>query len=94
MRISNKIRKIVEEYSMFVDGLDFLITGRVLVSLDTDSTYNYSWEISHYCKGTEAAATAYTPSDRTASTIEEARKRLMIHMETFTTIGVEPNQYF
>lgn len=94
MRTSNIIRKVEEEYTMFVDGLKYSIIGRVLINLDVNSPYNYSWEISHYCKGSETAAIVYEPTDRTASTIEKARKKLMVYMKTFTTIGVESNPYF
>lgn len=94
-----KIYKIIEEYVLEVPEVSEVIKSRISRK---DINYNdglgaktqYFWDISHYCKGQEAAATAYVPSVRYDESLELCRKMLFLYMNNFTNIGIEKNKLY
>lgn len=78
---------------MHVEGLPFEVKGRILKESSSEGDL-FSWEISHYCKPSEKAATAYYPSRDTSKSFGDAERWLFAYMRSFTGIGVEENKYY
>jgi len=85
--------KVVSEFIAQVDGLEFVVKGRITELMDTETDRKFYWSISHHYRPSETAG-VYYPSTVSAKTIEEAEFLLLAYMKNFTSIGVVPNQYF
>jgi hypothetical protein len=89
-----KISRIAREYVLFHEGLGFTVKGRIVECINTESQLRYQWDISHHYRPSEAAATVYYPSSRSAATVEEAESLLLMYMRRFTNLNVTPNDYY
>lgn len=88
------IAQVVKEYVMDVEGLDFVVKGRIVKFLNKEGREVFRWSISHHYKSSEKAITPYYPSKLTGDTLGEAEDLLLSYMKGFTAIGVTSNGYY
>lgn len=88
------IGEVVKEFVLRVDGLKFSVKRRIAKSTNPEGQDEFEWDISHYCKGSKGAGTAYIPGSRREKTLEYAECSLMAYMKGFTAWGAEPNDYY
>lgn len=87
------IGKVVQEYILFVEALEFSIKGRVSEQFESDSNQRYSWSISHHYRPSATAAGVYYPSATLAPTFKKAEALLLRYMKGFTALDVTANEY-
>lgn len=85
--------KIVKEVTFTVKGIDFTLRGRIRQCNFGGGQKLFVGSLSHFCKPTEAAATAYMPS-LTGNTISAVERQMKAYAANFKPIGVVENEYF
>lgn len=85
--------EILKEYVFSVEGVEHPIYGRV-VQTDEVEHLPFRWDISHYYRPSESAATVYIPSRHHADSFEEAESLLLAYADAFTDIDVTPSNYY
>lgn len=89
------IYDVVKEYIFKSEELDFAVHGRICREKTKDSVSDeFIWEISHYYRPSEKAASVYIPSQRTSSNLHDAELKLMLYMRNFTNIDVTRNEFY
>ncbi len=86
--------EVVTEYVLIVEGLDHSVKGRIIRLIKDGGAEEYSWDISHYYRPSESAATVYHPSKKTTNSFDETKFLLTQYMNGFTTIDVTPNEFY
>jgi len=93
--VKKYLAEVVKEYVMDIEGIDFKIKGRITKSTDQEGHGDqFHWEISHYYKPSKGAASTYSPSLRTADSIQEVEAFLMAYMRGFTTFDITLNESY
>lgn len=90
--MNSDLFKIIEEYIVYVDGLDHPVRGRIQeqVFLNKNGSKKqiiYSWTTSHNHSG-------YYPSAKSSSDIDEVRFLLFKYLEDFGTKKVTINSLY
>ncbi|WP_044871353.1 hypothetical protein [Pseudomonas sp. LFM046] len=89
-----RMYKVLEEHLFEVEGLDFMVKGRISHSDQLPPEVGgYYWEISHFYKPTEGATGPYYPSVRNGKILEAARQGLFFYAKSFRNIGVVAAKY-
>ncbi len=89
-----RVSRVVQEYVLWTDAVQYCVRGRVVEHLDSDPGGRYGWEVSHHFKPAQSAFGVYRPSAVTGATIEEATGQLMAYLRGFQNINVEPNSRY
>lgn len=87
--------EIIKEYSLYIDELGYSVRARIIKNLKPIGQESpFEWNVSHYCKPSEGAAGVYIPSTQSGETFQEAEDLLFAYLNSFTTIGVRPNENY
>lgn len=92
--MSTRVSRVVEEYVLWADAVEYSIKGRIVEHLDVDPKGRYGWEVSHHYKPSSSALGVYRPSTVTGATVEEVTGHLMAYLRGFQSTGVEPNSRY
>ncbi len=85
--------QILKEFEESIEGYPYKIRARILKSKSRTNKLIYG-KLSHYCKPSELASSAYRPSALTGHSITQVERELRIYIKGFTSIGVEINEDF
>ena len=85
------IEKVVREFIIRIDGLNFSVKARVSETLTRVDAGKFYWSISHYYSPKENGHTQF-PGVHTTLTVEDAETILMTYLKGFTTYGIQCNQ--
>jgi hypothetical protein len=86
-----RVSRIIEEYVLWTDAVEYSIKGRVVEHLDAEPKGRYGWEISHHYKPSQGAAGVYHPSSVDGATIEQVRGLMLGYLRGFQNIDVTPD---
>ena len=92
--MTTRVSRVVQEYVLWTDVVQYSIRGRVVEHLDADPEGRYGGEVSHHFKPSTSAFGVYRPSAATGATVEEATGQLMAYLRGFQNINVEPNSRY
>ncbi len=81
--------ELVKTLMYYVPELEHSVMGYIYRAIDSDHL-PYRWEISHFYRPNENAASVYRPSRHSADTAEEAEALLDGYAMNFTNIDVTP----
>lgn len=85
--------KIIKEFEKSIDGYPYKIKARILQLKSRSSNNTFSGMVSHHCKPSEQAFGVMRPHAY-GSNLSEIERELIIYIKTFTSIGVEENEFF
>jgi hypothetical protein len=89
-----RVSRVIEEYVLWSETLEYSIKGRIVEHLDVDPKGRYGWEISHHYKPSQSAHGVYHPSTVTGATVEEVRGLMLTYLHSFQNINVTPNSRY
>ncbi len=92
--MTTRVSRVVQEYVLWTDAVQFSIRGRIVEHLDADPIARYGWDVSHHFKPSQSALGVYRPAAVTGATIEEVTGQLMAYLRGFQNINVEPNSRY
>ena len=92
--MENEIFVVVKEYTTYVEGLDHQVHGKVYEKHVKTGSSDFMYSVSHYCKGTASAGSAYIPSAQLVDTLSLAETLLLAYMKSFKNLGVIENKFF
>jgi len=84
---------IVKEFEESITGEPHKIKARILQLKSRSSNKTYFGKVSHHCKPSEQALGVMTPQGH-GNSIAIVERELKNYIHTFTSIGVEENEYF
>jgi hypothetical protein len=85
--------KIIKEFEKSIDGYPYKIKARILQLKSRNSNKTFSGMVSHHCKPSEQANGVMRPQAY-GGNLSEIESELMVYIKTFTSIGVEENEFF
>lgn len=86
----NEIYEVLKQYECAVEGLDFMVRGKILKSISAEK---YRWDVSHHCKQLDEKIQAYRPAKH-ARTAQDAQRYLLDYLQRFTCLAVEENPLY
>ena len=89
-----ELYEVVKEFIVTLEDYEEPIRGRVLKNLYTDSEFKYKWEVSHYYRPSEDAATVYYPDNRLARDFEGCKNVMFYYLKGFVNIDIKKNKYY
>jgi hypothetical protein len=89
-----RVSRIVEEYVLLTDAVEYSIKGRIVEHLDVDPKSRYGWEVSHHYKPSQIAQGVHHPWTVTGATVEEMKGHLMAYLRNFQNINVTLNSRY
>jgi hypothetical protein len=97
--MTTRVSRIIQEYVLWTDAVQYSIRGRIVEyldadPLDADPKGRYGWEASHHFTPAKSASAVYRPSAVTAATVEEVTGQLLAYLRGFRNINVEPNSRY
>jgi len=92
--MTTRISRVVQEYVLWSDAVQYGIRGRIVEHLDADPAGRYGWEVSHHFTPSRTALGVYRPSAVTGASVEEATGQLLAYLRGFQNINVEPNSRY
>jgi hypothetical protein len=84
---------IIKEFEKSIDGYPDKIKTRILQLKSNSSNKTFSGMVSHHCKPSELAYGVMRPHAY-GNNISEIERELLDYIKTFTSIGVEENEFF
>ena len=92
--METELSRVVREYVLWVDGLEYSVKGRVCEIVDADPAIRYKWAVSHHYRPSSSASAAYYPSATHGRSVEEVEALMIGYLKNFTGIGVVKNGQF
>lgn len=92
--MGKQLSRIVREYVLWFDGVEYSVKGRVCEVIDDPQDVHYEWEVSHHYKPSANAMGAYFPSATRGGSIEEVEALMLAYLNGFTGIGVVKNDRY
>lgn len=92
--MKNEILTIIKEFEYEVKDYPYLVKAKILQNKSRSSDKMYYGRLSHYCKPSEFAASAYRPSSFNGFNLKAVEKDLLAYLKGFTSYGIEVNEEF
>jgi hypothetical protein len=89
-----RLSRVIEEYVLWTEALEYSIRGRIVEHLDVDPKGRYGWEISHHYKPSESAHGVHYTSTVTGASVEDMKGHLMAYLRNFQNINVTVNSRY